>query len=184
MERCIAVADLKIDDAQLVDVRSPSEFAAGHIAGSMNIPLDQIESRVADIRQDGRVILICKAGTRARMAASLISPCRENSFILEGGMDAWHRAGNLVVSSVRTRWSLERQVRFVAGLLVVVGAVLSAAVSWKWVALSGFVGAGLTFSGLTDLCAMGVLLGRMPWNRNSKVEANRDGRGSACVVRY
>ena len=183
MEKVITVDELPFDQLQLVDVRTPSEFAAGHIAGAMNLPLDQIESRIADLRQDLPLILVCKAGTRARMAANLIAPCRENSVVLEGGMDAWYRAGRPVVTNVRTRWSLERQVRFVAGLLVLTGVSLSVWVSWKWTLLSGFVGAGLTFAGLTDICAMGLLLAKMPWNRHSKLKAIREREGLACVVR-
>jgi len=74
------------------------------------------------------------------------------------------KAGLPLASSIKTRWSLERQVRLIAGLLVVLGAVLALTVSPFWVYLSGFVGLGLTFAGLTDICAMGILLAKMPWN--------------------
>src|SRR3954471_3894630 len=112
----ISVADL-VGGENLVDVRTPSEFATGHIAHAANIPLDQIESRINDI-QAGPVVLVCKAGTRAKIAANLIAPCRSEVTVLAGGMDAWYRAGNSVVVNAKTRWSLERQVRFGAGLLV------------------------------------------------------------------
>jgi rhodanese-related sulfurtransferase len=150
---------------QLVDVRSASEFAAGHIPGAVNIPMDEIESRLDDIRPGAPTILICQMGKRAQMTANLIEPCRREISVLEGGTSAWIQAGLPVVKSVRTRWSLERQVRLAAGLLVVTAAVLAFTVSPLWLALAAFVGLGLTFAGLTDICPMAELLQTLPWNR-------------------
>ena len=183
MEILTTVHNLSNLRPQLVDVRTPSEFAGGHIAGAINVPLDQIEARVADVAADGPVVLVCKAGTRARMAAGLIAPCRANVTVLDGGMDAWYSAGRPVVVSSRSRWSLERQVRLVAGLIVIVGVVAAWKFDPRWIFLSGFIGLGLAFAGATDFCPMGVLLGRMPWNRNSKLEAIRDSGTVSCVVK-
>lgn len=63
--------------------------------------------------------------------------------------------------------SLERQVRIAAGSLVLTGAVLALIFNPAWIALSGFVGAGLIFAGITDTCGMGMLIARMPWNTRS-----------------
>jgi rhodanese-related sulfurtransferase len=153
-------------NVQLVDVRSSSEFAAGHIPGAVNIPMDQIESRLDDIRPGAPIILICQMGTRAQMTADLLEPCRREISVLEGGTNAWMQAGFPVVKNVKTRWSLERQVRLAAGLLVVTAAVLTFTVSPLWLALAAFVGLGLTFAGLTDICPMAELLQKLPWNRN------------------
>ena len=108
----------------LVDVRSASEFATGHIPGAMHMPLEQIESRVADLDAKLPIILVCKSGPRARMAATLLKPCRPEAKVLEGGTDAWRNAGLPLVVNSNTRWSLERQVRLAAGLLALTGAVL------------------------------------------------------------
>ncbi len=62
--------------------------------------------------------------------------------------------------------SLERQVRVAAGSLVVLGTALGALVHPGFLALFGFVGAGLVFAGITDTCGMGMMLARMPWNRS------------------
>jgi rhodanese-related sulfurtransferase len=167
----------------LIDVRTASEFSTGHIAGAVNIPLDQIEGRIADIDPTAPLVLVCKAGTRARTAANLIAPCRGNASVLEGGMDAWYRARRPVIVNVRSRWSLERQVRSIAGLLVLFGVVAALAVNPLWIYLSGFVGLGLSFAGLTDFCAMGLLLGRMPWNQHTKLGANREIAGEPCVLK-
>ena len=155
------------DSGQLIDVRSASEYATGHIPGSMNIPLEQIDLRVGDLADDEPIVLICKAGTRARMAAARIGPCGKDLVVLEGGTDGWIRAGYPVVASVATHWSLERQVRLGAGVLVALGVVLSLLVNSNWIYLSGFVGLGLTFAGLTDICPMGMVLAKMPWNRDN-----------------
>ena len=84
-----------------------------------------------------------------------------------GGTDAWAAAGLPTVVN-RKIWSLERQVRLAAGLLVLIGAVLGFAVHRYFFGLCAFVGCGLTFAGLTNWCGMGMLLARMPWNRNAK----------------
>jgi rhodanese-related sulfurtransferase len=153
--------------AQLVDVRSGSEFAAGHIPGAVNIPMDQIEARIDDLDRNLPIVLICQTGKRARMTAGLLEPCRRQIAVLEGGTKAWIGAGLPVVASVKTRWSLERQVRLGAGLLVLAGVILALTVDPRWVFLCGFIGLGLTFAGLTDICGMALLLEKLPWNRRS-----------------
>jgi rhodanese-related sulfurtransferase len=157
---------------QLVDVRSASEFSAGHIPGAVNIPMDQIEARLADLRPNIPLVLICQAGKRARMTADLLAPCRREITVLEGGTSAWMQAGLPVVRSVKTRWSLERQVRLGAGTLVLTGVILALTVNVNWIFLSAFVGLGLSFAGLTDICPMAEILSKMPWNerRHCKVD--------------
>ena len=168
MDSAVSVSQLRnrpSGPALLVDVRSGSEFASGHIPGAINIPMDQIEARLDDLDLNLPIILICQSGKRARMTAGLLEPCQRKIAVLEGGTKAWIQAGFPVVASVRTRWSLERQVRLGAGLLVLAGAVLALTANPRWVFLSGFVGLGLTFAGLSDICAMGIILEKMPWNR-------------------
>jgi rhodanese-related sulfurtransferase len=165
----LTVEDLRKQPAgfQLVDVRSPSEFASGHIPGAVNIPMDQIESRMDDLRLDLPIVLICQMGKRARMTANLLGPCGRELSILEGGTSAWMQAGLAMVKNVKTRWSLERQVRLAAGLLVVSATALAFTVSPLWLGLAAFVGLGLTFAGFTDICPMAELLQKLPWNRGS-----------------
>jgi len=159
--------------ALLVDVRSVSEFAAGHIAGAVNIPMDQIEGRVADLGADIPLVLICQSGKRAQITAKLLEPCGRQIAILEGGTKSWIASGHAVVASVKTRWSLERQVRLGAGFLTLVGAVLALSVRPSWLYLCGLIGLGLTFAGLTDFCPMALILERMPWNRRSYCSLGR-----------
>jgi rhodanese-related sulfurtransferase len=152
-------------DAQLIDVRSTSEFAAGHIPGATNIPMDEIESRLQDLSPIKPIVLICQMGKRARMTAGLLEPYQIKLSILEGGTSAWIKAGFPIVQGVRSRWSLERQVRFGAGVLILTASALALVMNPHWLFLAAFVGAGLTFASLTDICPMAELLQRMPWNR-------------------
>ena len=167
MTPTITAADLRNKpDAQLIGVRSPSEFASGHIPGAINIPTDQIESRLSDLSR-GPIVLICQMGKRAQITADILGPCQLDLRVLEGGTGAWVQQGFPVVKSVKTRWSLERQVRLGAGLIVLTASALALTSILRWLALAAFVGAGRTFAGLTDLCPMAEFLRYMPWNRRS-----------------
>jgi len=151
---------------QLVDVRSPSEFAAGHIPGTMNVPMEQVQTRVADLDLTSQVVLVCKSGTRANIARGLLASKVPNLSVLEGGTDAWAKEGLPLVQSQKTRWSLERQVRLGAGVLILASLGLAFGVNLAWLGLTAFVGVGLTFAGATDICLMGIGLARMPWNKS------------------
>ncbi|MGO9442546.1 MAG: rhodanese-like domain-containing protein [Terriglobales bacterium] len=171
-------------EAQWVDVRSASEYAAGHVPGAINIPMEQIEARLDDLRPDRPIVLICQSGKRARLTAALLETRRTDVTVLDGGTSAWVSAGSPVVVSSATRWALERQVRLVAGLLVVIGAVLALTVNPRWLYLSGFVGLGLVFAGLTNICAMASLLCKMPWNRSRRLRpAATSVPGQTCSLR-
>jgi len=171
--------------SQLVDVRSASEYAAGHIPGAVNIPMEQIEARMDDLRPASPVVLICKSGRRACLTAALLEPRRRDVTVLAGGADAWASAGFPLVVNTKTRWALERQVRFIAGVLVLVGALLALQVTHYGVYLAAFVGLGLTFAGVTDICPMALLLCKMPWNRPRKLTPDPASvvAGQACTLR-
>jgi rhodanese-related sulfurtransferase len=149
----------------IIDVRSPGEYAVGHIPGAVNIPMEQVEARTNDLLPGLPVVLVCQSGRRADITCTWLRNERTDARILEGGTTAWQANGFPVVRTTASRWSLERQVRLGAGLLVLTAAVLALTVHPYWVILALFVGAGLTFAGLTDICGMGLLLARMPWNR-------------------
>ena len=168
---------------QWIDVRSPGEFAAGHIPGAVNIPMEQIEARIDDLAVGVPIVLVCQAGKRARMVAGLIDPCRSDVTVLDGGTSAWAAAGLPLVASLKSRFSLERQVRLIAGLLVLMGVILSLAVSHNWIFLCALIGAGLTFAGLTDICLMAGLLTRMPWNKARASSGTSRGKGATTTQR-
>jgi rhodanese-related sulfurtransferase len=150
---------------QLVDVRSPGEYASGHIPGTMNLPLEQVEARLDDVQQTDPIVLVCQSGRRAGMCAERLQGHRQEVIILEGGTTAWVDAGLPVVRSTSSTWALERQVRLAAGLLVLIGTILAVTVAPGAIYLAMFVGAGLTLAGLTGLCPMASALALLPWNK-------------------
>ena len=139
-----------------IDVRSPTEFAAGHIPAAINIPMDEIESRLGDLRPQDHLILVCQSGKRASMTHALLAHQGCDLTVLRGGTDAWRQAGLPLVASTQSRWSLERQVRLGAGLLVLTGVVFGLLLHPGWFYLAGFVGTGLIFAGTTNYCAMQI----------------------------
>jgi rhodanese-related sulfurtransferase len=150
---------------QVVDVRSASEYAAGHIPCAIHIPMNEICSRLPDLHSDQTLVLVCQRGQRAAATADVLQRRGLEATVLQGGTHAWQSSGAPLVVNARTSWSLERQVRLGAGVLVTLACLLAVAVHPGWLGLAAFVGLGLTFAGLTDICAMGALLARMPWNR-------------------
>jgi rhodanese-related sulfurtransferase len=160
---------LRSDEAaRLLDVRTPSEFDNAHITGAYNVPLDQLPEHAHEVRAArGAVVLICQSGQRAQKAEALLrSSGMANMHVLDGGMKAWLAAGH-PVRRIRARMSLERQVRIAAGAMVATGAIAALTVSPLWALLPAFVGSGLVFAGVTDTCAMGMLLARLPYNRGA-----------------
>ena len=155
---------------RVVDVRSGGEFEAAHIPGSYNVPIDALGEHQRDLVDLGDpVVLVCQSGARAcRAEQALLDAGMDNVRVLTGGMNAWQQEGRDTVT-IRDRWPLERQVRLVAGSIVL-GSVLASTVAprAKWVAAA--IGGGLAGAALTNTCAMGALLMKLPYNRPTQVE--------------
>lgn len=153
------------DRLQLVDVREPGEFASGHVPGAINIPMAEIESRLSDLDPRAPVALICHSGDRAKMTCLQIQERHPELLVVEGGTMGWIHKGYEIVRSTAASWSLERQVRFTAGLIVLVGSILALTIhpAFVWIPLA--IGCGLVFAAITNFCGMGILLAKMPWNR-------------------
>ena len=154
---------------RLLDVRTPAEFRAVHVPFAENRPLESFElagvARACNGEPNALVYVICQKGGRGTSAcAKLAAAGLERAVNVEGGTAAWEQAGLPVVRGKKTI-SLERQVRIAAGTLVVIGSLLGYFVHPYFIGLAAFVGAGLTFAGITDTCGMGMLLARMPWNQ-------------------
>jgi rhodanese-related sulfurtransferase len=154
----------------VLDVRSAAEFATGHVPGAVNIPMEQIETRLADV-PTGPLVVVCERGKRAEIVVGWLGN-ESRLTLLEGSTKARRDGGYPVVTCAPCRRTLERQVRLIAGLLVLAGTVLSVLVNVKWVYLAMLAGGGLTFAGATNICGMAILLAKMPWNaeRNSAVK--------------
>lgn len=157
---------------RVLDVRTPGEFETAHIAGAYNVPLDLLREHRDEIiaHLDDEVVLVCRSGQRAAQAEeSLRNAGLANVHILDGGIVAWEAAG-FAVNRGTQRWDLERQVRLVAGSVVLTSILGSiAAPKLKWVA--GAIGGGLTFAALSNTCAMGMLLSKLPYNRGATCDA-------------
>lgn len=151
---------------RVLDVRTPAEFAAVHIPGSYNVPLDLLREHRDELRRhlDTDVVLVCRSGQRAERAEQeLVAAGLPGVHVLADGITGWEKA-DAPVNRGRSAWDIERQVRLIAGALVLLGVLGSLAVpGLQW--FSAALGAGLVVAALTGTCAMGMALARMPWNR-------------------
>jgi len=153
----------------IIDVRTPVEFREVRAASARNMPLDALDPHAVMKSRDGSadepLYLICEGGTRGGKACQkFIDAGFTNVINVEGGTEAWVKAGLPVVRGKKAM-SLERQVRITAGFIVLVGALLGIFVHPYFAGISAVVGAGLIFAGITDTCAMGMLIAKMPWNQ-------------------
>lgn len=158
------------EDLALIDVRSAAEFESMHIRGSYNVPLPLLSEHADELaaRLGSRVVLVCQSGARAEQARQRLGGVGiPAAHVLTGGVSGFAAAGGQVVRG-RNRWDLERQVRLIAGSLVVLGLVGGKFVSPRLRTLTGAIGTGLTFSAATNTCAMGRVLSAMPWNKATK----------------
>ncbi len=158
-------AKLQAGNCELIDVREPLEWAGARISGAKLYPLDSLAGEIGSWDKEKEYVVMCKAGPRGSRAAKLM---RENGFEnvseLDGGITSWQRAGLAVEKDKKAPWPLERQVFFVASLLLLTGLIGS---SWVpgLIFLTWFVSAGLLFASVTGFCGMALLLAKAPWNK-------------------
>lgn len=157
------------DDVDLIDVRTPIEFREIHATVARNVPLDRLDPKSLMESRNGSsdqpLYVICRTGNRADQACRKFDAAGYSNVVnVEGGIIGWEQA-DLPVVRGKKAISLERQVRVVAGLLVLIGAILTLTVNLWFALLPAFIGAGLAFAGITDTCGMGMLLAKMPWNQ-------------------
>ncbi len=156
---------------RLLDVRTPAEFETAHIPGSYNVPLDTLREHRDELRRhlDEDVVLVCRSGNRAAQAERALAEVGLPGLrVLEGGIVGWETAG-APLKRGRETWDLERQVRLVAGAIVALSVLGSLVVpGLQWLAFA--IGSGLVFAAVSNTCAMGMMLSKLPWNR----------RGAAC----
>lgn len=153
--------------AVMVDIRGADERAREQIPGTRHGPLDALASD--SVGKDTKAVIFhCRSGMRTKSNAEKLADAAAcDAYILEGGLDAWKAAGLPVVTDRKQPLEMMRQVQIAAGSLVLLGVLLGAFVAPGFYALSGFVGAGLVFAGVTGTCGMARLLALMPWNRGA-----------------
>lgn len=159
--------------AILVDIRDEDEFRREHIAQAHHMPLVQLQAPVGAkalkalvANLNATCIFHCRSGNRTRLNAAQLKLCAtSDAYVLEGGLDAWKRAGLPVVTDRSQPLELARQVQIGAGSMVLCGTLLGAFVGPWFYLIPGAIGAGLIFAGLSGFCGLARLLMRMPWNR-------------------
>ncbi|MGO4409288.1 MULTISPECIES: rhodanese family protein [unclassified Brevundimonas] len=162
-------ARLKSGAAHLVDIREADEFARDHVVGALPAPLSTFEAADLTLKADQDVIFMCRTGNRTgvnclRLADRVAGP----AYVLDGGLDAWKKAGLPTRTDAQAPLELMRQVQMAAGSLILLGGLLGTLVHPAFWALSAFIGAGLFVAGATGFCGMARLLAVAPWNRALK----------------
>jgi len=150
------------EGAILIDIRGAAEHAREHIPGSRNLPFG------SSVKLDGKapIVFHCRSGVRTSAnAETLAAAANCQAYILDGGLDAWKLAGLPVTTDRSKPIDIMRQVQIAAGSLALLGVLLGFLWRPEFYALSGFIGAGLLFAGISGWCGMAKLLAVMPWNR-------------------
>jgi len=157
---------IKTDSVLLVDVREADEYASERIDGAILVPLSKFDHRQIANDLDKQVVLYCRSGNRSQLAAEkLLDAGYTEVTHLKGGIMAWRSQGMPIKANKNAPISIMRQVQITAGSLVFFGTILSAVISPWFMLLTGFVGAGLMFAGISNTCAMANLLGKLPYNQ-------------------
>lgn len=152
----------------ILDVRTPGEFASLKVAGSVNLPLDQIDPAevVSRYGADTPLYCLCQTGTRSQLACARLRAAGMRQVInVDGGTNAWVAAGLPVERGARRVIALDRQMRITAGAFIVAGVALGALGVPYGYGFAGLIGLGLMFAGITNTCGMTMVLAKMPWNK-------------------
>jgi glyoxylase-like metal-dependent hydrolase (beta-lactamase superfamily II)/rhodanese-related sulfurtransferase len=176
-----AAALLKQDpQVKILDVRSALEFSQEHIEPSINIPIDMISGKIGELSQSKQSYLVlCHSGTRAAMAADMLMQAGIHTVkVMEGGIARWEKEKQPVIKG-QGGMSLERQVRLIAGSLVLAGIIMAFLAHWTFIFVPVFVCCGLIYSGLSDNCLMGMMLMKLPYNK--KLYKSKLGGGTCSI---
>jgi rhodanese-related sulfurtransferase len=157
--------------AELLDVRTPGEYAAGHVPGVKLIPLDELDPTAFCLERgaaDKPLFILCQSGGRARKAIEKLERAGVQGCVLvEGGTQAWLDAGLPVNRGESKVLPLMRQVQITIGIVSATGAALALAVNPWFAVLPLITGCGLLFAGITGYCGLAMMLAKMPWNKSS-----------------
>ncbi|MFF6996826.1 rhodanese-like domain-containing protein [Streptomyces sp. NPDC008313] len=164
-----AQAAARLGDYTVVDVRTPGEYASGHLPGAHNVPLDRLRAALPALRAAaarGDLLMVCASGNRSATACGELAASGVPAATLTGGTTAWARQGHALDSpeGAGRVWGMERQVRLAAGSLVLLGLAVGTR-HRRARLLSGAIGGGLVFSALSGTCGMAAVLARLPHNR-------------------
>ena len=144
---------------ELIDVSTPTEFAEFHVPCAKNLPIDSTElSCFADELENFEnrtVYVMCRGGARS---AKVCEQWNNLNFVsIDGGTKRWARE-ELPLIRQHAGFSPERKVRIIAGSMVVISCILALTVHPYMALVAGFVGTGLVFAGITDICLMSKIV--------------------------
>jgi len=165
-------------DVLVLDVRSALEFEGERIEGAVNIPLESLDARLDEIPDAADVVVVCRTGVRATIAADTLARGGRRPRVLAGGVLGWRRA-KLPLREGKKRLPVDRQVQLIAGSMILTGVALGTLVNPWFLVIPGFFGAGLSFAGATGTCGLAHVLLKMPWNRPRGLSADS---GAACAA--
>ncbi|MEU5195444.1 rhodanese-like domain-containing protein [Streptomyces scabiei] len=162
-------AHIRLHELTVIDVRTPGEYASGHVPGAHNIPLGHLDAALPALKtaaDRGDLLIVCASGARSAEACRRLADQGITAATLTGGTTTWTQLGHDTHRQAGTRapWAMERQVRFAAGSLVLTG--LIAGQRWnpaRW--LSAGIAGGLVYSALTNTCGMAAVLAKLPHNQ-------------------
>jgi rhodanese-related sulfurtransferase len=153
----------------LVDVREPDERAREHIAGSMSMPLSDLDRTGLNLQPGTPVAFHCRSGMRTNQNCDhLAAHVTGDAYVLAGGLDGWKQSGLGVETNAKAPLELQRQVQLTIGLMILTGMALGLLVHPGFLIIPAFMGAGLTFAGASGWCGLALLLAQAPWNRQAR----------------
>ncbi len=155
------------ESLKLIDVRSASEYASGHIPGTINIPLPEIREKLLDTSLSEPIVFICQGGVRSDQACKKVMANHDCLFNLTGGTMAWISAGFEVTASPKANRSVDRQAHLVAGLLLCIALIGFGNGNVSLIYLAALPAFGLLLDAITGFCPMTFILRMMPWNKSN-----------------
>lgn len=172
----------RLAELTVVDVRTPGEYAGGHVPGALNVPLDRLDRAVPALKEAaarGELVIVCQSGNRSRTACDRLTAHGIPVTNLTGGTSGWAARGHALAhpagaAPTRTPWAMDRQVRLTAGTLVLLGLLLGLLLHPAFQLLSAAIAGGLVFSALTNTCGMAALLAKLPHNRTTSCAVDLD----------
>jgi rhodanese-related sulfurtransferase len=149
-----------------INVCTPAEYKEKHIRGVRSVPLDTLETAVAEFNNKKTIYIHCRSGKRGQQAILKLQSLGVTAELVnvEGGLLAWEEAGH-TTDSHTNRLPIMRQVFIGAGGLILGGVLLTHFVNDTFILIPLFVSLGLLVSGFTGWCGMALLLSKMPWNK-------------------
>ncbi len=153
----------------ICDIREADEFTREHIIGAQNIPLSILNANTLNHLTENHIIVFtCQSGNRTKMAANKFKELKcKTVFVLKNGLTEWKNIGCVVAKNNKAPLPIMRQVQIVTGFLILLGIVLSFLIAPYFALLSGFIGVGLLFAGITGYCGMANLLMLLPYNKSN-----------------